>query len=642
MQPNDLQPAIGAVRQVLAGAVDVDAGPDMGPDRAPQDWPDAPPDGPGFAPGYSDGPDGPPDMPPPPPMDPIEASAALPENDHGNGQRFALHFGGRALWVPRVGWHIWDGMRWLSDPDGNGARALAHQLGGLIERETRYLAPADRTRALMEKKAAAAAKIKALSAIKNRSADQDEELAQAMVDQAEAKEALDTDKGRVGKRIGFAKTSGNSARMDNALKEGSIKLLKPLERMDASTTDVNTRSGVLRVEWVDDWTGISDKKVPQIRLISHASNSENTRDLLMTKMMDVVYDPTATCPKFDAFLERIQPHADMRAFLLRWFGLCMTAITGEQKLCFFYGNGKNGKSVLVDLVARIMGDYSATAKIESLTGTNRRGGGDATPDLVPLIGARFVRASEPDQGVQWQEGLLKELTGGEKIMVRALHSDFVEAQPKFKLTISGNHKPDIRGTDDGIWRRLLLVPFAVKIPDSETIEKDKLDAMLFAESSGILNRMIQGLLDYLQNGLGEPASVLEATAEFREESDPFGQFLTSACVISGEHGDTMTSRNLTMAFNFWRMCNGQSVYKDTTVAHAMKQRSRIWAHPETGLKFTAAKAGITIYRGLRLNDFFKRQFDNAPRDAKGNIMRPDDSAYDLPDDAPPTSDMPDF
>lgn len=635
----DGQLDIVAVRAVLDAAQDVDAdgnadgvGGGDGPDAAP------------YTPDYGDGPDGPPAGPdgPSAPVGPIEASAGFAENDHGNGQRFAAHFGDRALWVPRVGWFVWDGQRWGGDPDGNAARVLAHNLTDLISNEITYLAPSDRKRELMEKMAAANARAKALGKIKQRSEDQETELELAAQEAAEAKEALDADAGRIGRRLTFAKSAGNSAKIDAALKEGGIKLLRPLDALDAAALDINTKSGVLRVDWVPHISGVGDNE-PQVRLISHRSNSEDTRALLMTKMMDVEFDTAATCPKFDAFLEQIQPNADMRAFLLRWFGLGMTAITGEQKLCFFYGMGANGKSVLVDLMSRLMGDYAATAKIESLTGTNRRGGGDATPDLVPLIGARFVRASEPDEGVRWQEGLIKDLTGGEKIMVRALHSDFVEAQPKFKLTISGNHKPDIRGTDDGIWRRLLLIPFDEQIPKEKRIPKDKLDAMLFAEGPGILNRLIEGLLDYLQNGLGEPQAVIDATEEFRAESDPFGQFLNAACVVTGNADDSVLASTLVEAFNFWRaspLGGGLGMFQPNTVAKKLAEHAERWK-ADNGQRFTRRKSSKWYYDGIRLNDLVKRAYDSAPRDAQNRIIMRDVQFEDDPA-APSTNYRPDF
>lgn len=519
---------------------------------------------------------------------------------------------------------------------------MAHKLTDLISREITYLAPSDRKRELMEKMAAANARVKVLAKIKSRSEDQESELESAAQEAAEAKEALDADAGRIGRRLTFAKSAGNSAKIDAALKEGGIKLLRPLEVLDAAALDINTKSGVLRVDWVPHVSGIGDAE-PQIRLIRHSSNSEDTRALLMTKMMDVEFDPDATCPKFDAFFAQIQPDPVMRAFLLRWFGLGMTSITGEQKLCFFYGMGANGKSVLVDLISRLMGDYAATAKIESLTGTNRRGGGDATPDLVPLIGARFVRASEPDEGVRWQEGLIKDLTGGEKIMVRALHSDFVEARPVFKLTISGNHKPDIRGTDDGIWRRLLLIPFDEQIPKEKRIPKDKLDAMLFAEAPGILNRLIEGLLDYLQNGLGEPKTVIDATEEFRAQSDPLGQFLNAACVVTGDPADSVLASTLVEAFNFWRASpwgGGEGMWQPNTVSKQLAARADRWKS-EGGKTFTRRKSSKWYYDGIRLNDVVKRAYDRAPRDAQNRIIMRDVQFDDDPT-APPQNYRPDF
>ncbi len=163
-----------------------------------------------------------------------------------------------------------------------------------------------------------------------------------------------------------------------------------------------------------------------------------------------------------------------------------------QKLAFFHGGGANGKSVLVDLMARMFGDYSASARIESLTGKNKKSGSDSQPDLMPLIAARFVRTSEPEDGERLQEGLVKALTGGEPMMIRALYSDFIIFRPIFKLTISGNHLPEIRGGDDGIWRRVMLVNFPVQIPEKKRIPKEELDEILWQERSGILNWLIQG------------------------------------------------------------------------------------------------------------------------------------------------------
>ncbi|MBK5924877.1 hypothetical protein CCR90_14100 [Rhodovulum sulfidophilum] len=334
------------------------------------------------------------------------------------------------------------------------------------------------------------------------------------------------------------------------------------------------------------------------------------------------YDRTAKAPRWDAFLEEILPDATVRDFVQRWMGLSMTGIK-MQRLAFFYGGGANGKSVLVDTIARVLGPYAATARIESLTGTNRRGGGDATPDLIPLMGARFVRTSEPDEGQRLQEGLIKELTGGEPLMIRALHSDFLDFLPYFKLTMSGNHKPEIRGTDDGIWRRVLLVPFDVQIPEER--RDPELANKLWDEAPGILNWLIAGLTDFLEGGLRPPDRVLEATAEYREESDPVGAFLTESAIVTGAEADFIYSRELIEAFNFWLEDRGETRWGGRTVSNRLKQKASRWRHPHTGKSFIPAKRGATGYRGIRFTDEFAARM--ADRRDHGGAGAPVDEPF---------------
>ena len=160
-----------------------------------------------------------------------------------------------------------------------------------------------------------------------------------------------------------------------------------------------------------------------------------------------------------------------------------------------------------------------------------------------------MRTSEPDDGQRLQEGLIKELTGGEPILVRALNENFVLVYPIFKLTISGNHKPEIHGGDDGIWRRVMLVPFDVQIPQEE--RDPELGAKLWAERAGILNWLIKGLLEYLAHGLQVPDLVLAATAEYRDDSDPLSTFLTGCCGVCGNPEHSMRSKDLCDAYAFW-------------------------------------------------------------------------------------------
>lgn len=538
--------------------------------------------------------------------------ARLPLNDFGNGQRFELHFGGDVLWVPRVGWFVWTGQRWIKDKDEIEVRRRAQQLGRLISDEIPHVALEDWQAKLLAEEAPAKARLREIADLEDGSeeaaaaAEEREKLEAKLSACATAKKALS---GLRREHRSFARTSGNTTRIGAALAEAAVSLARAREELDAAALDVNTESGVLRFS-VSGGGDEGYSRTADVTLIPHE------RGQYMTKLMPVTYDPGAEAPLFRKFLNRVQPDAKMQAFLQRWLGLSMSALTGEQKLSFWYGDGSNGKSVLADLIARMMGDYASTAKIESLTGSNRRGGGDATPDLVPLMGARFVRAAEPDQGEKLQEGLLKELTGGEPLLIRALHSDFIEERPVFKLTISGNHKPEIRGTDDGIWRRILLVPFDVKIPpeerDPDLVEK------LWAERSGILNWLVDGLMAYLEGGLQEPEAVLEATKEYREESDPIGQFLEDVCVVTGDTADSLRSRDLSAAFSFWMHERAGGQWREGTVTRRIREKSRVWNSPKTGQKFTSVKSNGTMrYSGIRFSEVFKAIL---PMDEDGKVI----------------------
>ncbi len=536
----------------------------------------------------------------------LREAAGLPLNDYGNGQRFVLHFGCDKIFVPRVGWFHWSGKVWEKDEDMLKVRRSAQRLSELILREIPHLHLSKADSELLAQKRDLMARKSDLVAIPagERSEEQSAELS--------GLEKSLTAIGRVEKALGerrnrhrsFSTTTGNSARIDNAMKEAGVELAVPFEDLDARPLDVNCESGVLRFR-VDD-SGVS-----------HFEQVPHERDQHLTKMMPVKLKAGATCEKFDTFLSRVQPDREMRAFIQRWLGLSMTGVK-MQRLVFFYGGGANGKSVLVDLMARIMGNYAATARIESLTGTNRRGGGDATPDLIPLMGARMVRTSEPDEGQRLQEGLIKELTGGEPIQVRALHSDFVEVRPIFKLTMSGNHKPDIRGTDDGIWRRVLLVPFDVQIPEGE--RDPDLGDKLWEERDGILNWLIDGLVDFLDGGLRPPEAVTAATREYREESDPIGLFLTTCCAITGDPSDVIASKTLGDAFNYHLIERGHSQWKPTTFARQIAVKARQWRHPHTGLQFDKSKASISQYQGIRFTDAFKHRFETAPTDHNGRPL----------------------
>jgi putative DNA primase/helicase len=542
------------------------------------------------------------------PLLPLDRAARQPLNDYGNGQRFVIHFGVDLLWVPRVGWFAWTGRVWQKDPDELAARRRCQRLADLILEELAHLDLTAAERRAIEDRPKVARRLGELHALEDLTLEQIEERALLDMRAGAIKKLLKRVEDKRAPHIRHANQTGNSNRISNAMVEAKTDLAVPLEEMDAAPLDVNTPGGVLRFARVaagDE--GMSP--VGEVSVIPH------DRSFRMSKLTAAAYNPDAKCPLFDAFFERIQPDRLRREFIMRWFGVSMTGLV-EQRLAFLHGGGANGKSVLVDVIAGVLGDYAASARIESLTGTTGRGGGDATPDLIPLMGARMVRTSEPDEGARLQEGLIKELTGGEPLLVRALHSDFVQVKPIFCLTMSGNNKPDIRGTDDGIWRRVMLVPFDVQIPEAE---RDPLLAKkLMAEAPGIFSRyLVPGLIDYLERGLAPPDAVRTATEEYRADSDPLGEFLTSCCVITGDPADVVTAKLLIEAYGFHLAERGEGMWKPTTIARRLRVHSERWRHPATGLRFYARKSSISTYRGLRLTDTFRHRFDAAPLDGHG-------------------------
>jgi putative DNA primase/helicase len=599
-QLTDLEPIdMGPVPVAGESAGDSpDPGADPGPDAPDDSWmPDGDPPGPPDDGGAQE--------------ERIERAAAEPQNDVGNGRRFVIHFGGDFIFVPAVGWYGWTGTHWQRDEHQLATRAKAQDLHPLIARETRFILPKPAQDAPAKMRAGLRWRLDQLQKI-DAAARTDDETAEmgaipgrlVVLDKLLA--GFDA---QIGQRLRFAKDTGNSGRIDKLLQESSIPLAVPFEALDADPLEVNCLNGVLRFTVsmpVDE--NDSGGRVAAMTLVPH------DRAQRVSKCIQVAHDPAAVSPLWDRFLARIQPDREMRRFLQRWFGLSMTAVKSPH-LAFFHGAGANGKSVLVDTVARVLAGYAASLKIESITGTNRRGGADATPDLIPLLGARFVRTSEPDQGTPLQEGLIKQMTGGEPIQVRPMYGAQIDIDPTWKITMSGNHKPDVRGTDDGIWRRVLLVPFDVQIPPAERDEG--LAGKLWAERAGILRWLVDGLVDYLEQGLAPPGVVREATEEYREESDPLGTFLMASCTVTGDPRDAILSQRLVQAVNYHFFERGLTGWKPATITRQMAVKSRQWKHPATGKKFEKSKASVSQYIGLRLTDDFARRFDAAPKDGRG-------------------------
>lgn len=248
---------------------------------------------------------------------------------------------------------------------------------------------------------------------------------------------------------------------------------------------------------------------------------------MFSRQSNVEYSDTMECPEWLNFLDQtFGGDQALIDYIQKAVGYSLTGSTDEQVMFILYGSGRNGKSVFMDTVKHIMGSYALTMQANSLMIKPNSNG--ANPDIARLKGSRLVSASEPNEGVRLDEGLIKELTGGESVTARELYGMYFEFKPEFKLWLSTNHKPIIRGTDDGIWRRLMLIPFNNQVA-KEKVDR-KLPYKLERESIGILNWAVDGVLKWQREGLKPPESVTQASDEYRNEMDTLELFLSDCCL----------------------------------------------------------------------------------------------------------------
>lgn len=290
------------------------------------------------------------------------------------------------------------------------------------------------------------------------------------------------------------------------------------------------------------------------------------REHLITRLVPVEYDPDATCPRWLAMLDRILVEPDLIAYVQRAIGYSLTGSVREQ--CFFllHGTGRNGKSTFVDTINALLGEYAQRADFETFLNKNR--GDGPRNDLARLAGARFVHSSEADEGRRLAEALIKDLTGDEPITARFLHREYFDFRPTHKLWLAANHLPKIRGTDEGIWRRVHLIPFTVRIPEAEQ-DRD-LSHKLQCELPGILAWAIRGCLEWQREGLRPPEAVRGATQEYREEMDTLGKFLGEHTVSNPR--SFAPAGKLYEAYKLWAEGCGEFVLTQTMFGRQMSQR----------------------------------------------------------------------
>ena len=299
----------------------------------------------------------------------------------------------------------------------------------------------------------------------------------------------------------------------------------------------------------------------------------NPNDLL-TNYSPVSYIPNAVCPRWERFiLEIMDGSREMADFLQRAVGYSMTGLTVEQCLFILWGNGSNGKSTFIEVLRYLFGTYSKASDFHTFVAKKWGVQSGPNSDIAKLRGARFVSATEGEQGQKLAESLIKQLTGGDTISACFKFKEPFEFKPQLKLWLSTQHKPEIVGTDEGIWRRIRLIPFNVHFAQDTTLQD-----ILLAEAPGILRWAIKGFGQWRKHGLMEPQAVVDATTGYRAEEDVMLRFIQSDYLeIGGEH--KCGAHDLYETYKKWAHNNheeelSERKFSDSMKAHGYKKLPR--------------------------------------------------------------------
>jgi putative DNA primase/helicase len=385
--------------------------------------------------------------------------------DPGNGERLADAFGEKIRWVtPWKTWMVYNGKRWVRDPDDTVVRELAIKVARNIHKEVE--------------------------------------------DERDEKE-----RGRIFK---WDLTSQHLSRLKamTELARGKVKISRETLASDPFDRDPYLLGGL---------NGTIDLRTCTLR--------EHRSEDMITRIVPVRYDPDAQAPRFESFLRDIlidengDTSEELIQFMQRLAGYSLTGSTEERCFAILHGGGANGKSTLVELLHKVLGDYSKHTAASTVL---RKKYDTVSNDIAALAGARFVSASETEGGERLAEAKIKNLTGSDTITARFLFEEEFDFRPQFKLWLSTNNRPEIVGTDDAIWDRIRLIPFNASFRGSKADRK--LPEKLWMEREGVLAWMVRGCMQWQEQGLGTAKEVAAATAEYRSDMDLISQFVEERCI----------------------------------------------------------------------------------------------------------------
>lgn len=315
----------------------------------------------------------------------------------------------------------------------------------------------------------------------------------------------------------------------------------------------------------------------------------NDPSMLITRVCNARFDRTATCPRWLTFLDQVfDGDQDTIETVQRALGYTLTGLTSEEVLFICFGHGSNGKSVFNNVVANILGSYGRVAPA-SLLALRRHGDSSPRNDLAALAGARYVSINELQSGDRLDEQVVKQLAGREMISARFLHKEFFDFLPTFTPWLRTNHKPVITGDDDGIWRRLVLIPFQQQF--SGQAKDPNLEQKLMEERDSILGWMVEGAVKWQRDGLKPSSMIRSEGATYRKDSDLLGQFLHEVCVT--DPNESVLQTDLYRQYRAWAQANGIGGIAKASFTRRLAERG-----------YTAKKSnGKPFYRGLKISHF---------------------------------------
>jgi putative DNA primase/helicase len=502
----------------------------------------------------------------------------LDHSDTDNGKRLIVYFGEdllvrRESGVTTGAWLYWNDRYWDADNGAAGAALIAQKVGPLIMEEARYIRPTDSEVEMIDAGNAAARETREINgrACGENKGDQHEARLAELADiEREGKAASDAVRARRRGRRNHGLATKNRARMKAMLECAAPHMRVAADEFNPDPLKVATLFHTLSfVEEPDRECRLPAARRGKWRV---QADPGHRRADMVTALVPVEYHPNAMCPKWHANLERFQPDPDQRRTVQQFTGL---GLLGKpiQRVMFHYGSGGNFKSVFLETVTRVLGDsFAVGLPTESLIGGRGAEGsaGGPRPDLERVFGKRMLRVLELPSGAQLKADLIKKLTGGERWPIRTLYKSFYEFTPCAKTHMSGNDYPKFDGSDGGMQRRLLVVEWPIKIPESEQRDFDLVVAELLKEAPGILNWLIDGAIDYLEHGLVVSAATRATTADYFEEMDPVARFVRDC--VSEAQGQTVGAREMFNAYRAYCAATARNPVFETRFGLTMKKK----------------------------------------------------------------------